>query len=259
MGYWEDRFLMQQKNMADLALDDMMQLIRKAYYEAQYRTKGDALALYTFLYNNKGKNIIISDLYKYSKYYEITNEINKHLVALGGTEVKIFDGALLKMYQDVQKELDKAPTPISMSLVSDERAREVVNSIWCADGKSWSSRIWTNTDRLKEKLTNGVIDSITRGTGVKGVSDMLQREFSVSYNQAKRLADTELSRVSVQSQLDRYAASGFDTVVWTITPGINTCEDCESMDGQEFPILTAPTIPLHPQCHCLYLPKEGNL
>jgi len=256
MGYWEDRFLLQQKNMADLAFDDMMKLIRKAYYEAQYRTKGDALALYTFLYDNKNKNIILSDLYKYSRYYEITNEINKHLVALGGTEVKIFDGALLKMYKDVQKELDKAPTPVSNSLVSDERAREVINSVWCADGKSWSSRIWTNTDKLKDKLTSGIIDSITRGTGVKGVSDMLQREFSVSYNQAKTLANTEVSRVSVQSQLDRYSASGYDTVVWNITPGTETCEDCEAMNGLEFPILTAPTIPAHPNCRCLYLPKE---
>lgn len=214
MGYWEDRFLDVQKNMADLALDDTMRLIRKAYYEAQYRTKGDALALYTFLYNNKNGNIILSDLYKYSGYYEITNEINKHLVALGGYEVKIFDGALLKMYKDIQKELDKAPTPaVSLSVVSDERAREVVNQIWCADGKSWSSRIWTNTEKLKERLTSGVIDSINRGTGVKGLSNMLQYEFGVSYNQAKRLADTEISRVSVQSQLDRYAASGYDTVV----------------------------------------------
>lgn len=216
MGYWEDRFLMQQKNLVDLTFDETMKLIKKAYYEALYRTKGDALALYTFLYDTKAKGGIIldSDYYKYSRYYDITNDINRHLVALGGTEVKIFDGALMKMYKEVQKELDKAPSPaLASSVVSEERAKQVIEQIWCADGKSWSARIWTNTDKLKEKLTSGVIDSLNRGTGVKGLSDMLQTEFGVSYNQAKTLANTELSRVSVQSQLDRYNASGYDTVV----------------------------------------------
>lgn len=64
-------------------------------------------------------------------------QLNAELTALGGKEIKVYNQSFLNMYEEVQVNLTAhCPNPIKMAEVGIGRAEDVVNSIWCADGKN---------------------------------------------------------------------------------------------------------------------------
>jgi hypothetical protein len=78
---------------------------------------------------------------------------------------------------------------------SQKTAKEVINSIWCADGKHWSERIWHNKAQLQVALEKGLIDCVSRGVSKDELVKTLMETFNVGYRKADRIARTELSYV----------------------------------------------------------------
>ena len=78
---------------------------------------------------------------------------------------------------------------------NQKTAKEVINSIWCADGKHWNNRIWQNKAQLQVALEKGLIDCVSRGVSKDELVKTLMETFDVSYRKADRIARTELSYV----------------------------------------------------------------
>jgi SPP1 gp7 family putative phage head morphogenesis protein len=259
-NYWTARFEEQHKLLFDLTFDETMNILEKYYIKALEETKADALNLYAYLLeHSKDGTLIASDLYRYNRYYELSNKLNERLVGLGRNEINVFNKELLEMYNKVQVELTQfAGGLFEYSVVDPNRAQEVINSIWCADGKNWSDRIWTHKDQLRETLMEGLMDCVNRGTGSDALANTLLQRFDVSYGQAKTLARTELSRVEVQSQVDKYKSAGVEMVMFSAVMDDRTSEICQEMNGKIFPINSLAVgenePPLHPNCRSTVVP-----
>lgn len=77
--------------------------------------------------------------------------------------------------------------------------------------------------------------------------------FNVSYNNARRLARTEMAHVYNQSTLDKYKEAGITRVQILETDDAHTCEECRKLNKKIFPINEVPELPIHPNCRGTYL------
>jgi hypothetical protein len=124
------------------------------------------------------------------------NGINRKLTSLGTSEIKIHNKTLLKMYDEVQSIITNNSIPtISNSYIPQGRAEEVLKSVWCADGKHWSDRVWKNKEMLQEAIEKGLMDCVVRGVPRAEFAKTLSDAFNVGFNMADRLVRTELAFV----------------------------------------------------------------
>ena len=120
-----------QENIDEVLLLNKM---IKLYKEAIKDIKQDMMALLADLQADGFSRSV--DLYNYAKYYDKIEAINRRLVKLGHKEEKIIEPALINMYNSVQTILDTtAPNRIKEAFVMPGRAKEVVMTAWCRDGK----------------------------------------------------------------------------------------------------------------------------
>lgn len=75
--------------------------------------------------------------------------------------------------------------------------------------------------------------------------------FDVSYNNAKRLAITEMAHTYNESTLNKYIQAGV-TKVKILNNDENVCEICKGYKNKIYPINSCPMIPAHPYCKCTY-------
>ena len=257
--YWKNRaqdaLYNDQLNIATLSLADQ-------YIRCFEKTKRDLEVLFREINEERGTDaLLVSDLYRYNRYYELLNNLNKNLSALGQKELAIGDKALTDMYEKniliVGKELHFTP------IVDTKRVKEAINRVWCADGKNWSDRIWGNKSLLETKIINGIVDCVAAGKGYVDIAKQLEANFSVGFSQASRIARTELAYVQVASTLDRYADAGVEKYEFYHSHDDKVCEgQCEKLDGKQFYIKDAVVgencPPMHPNCRCTILPIIGG-
>ena len=51
----------------------------------------------------------------------------------------------------------------------------MINQIWVADAKSWSQRIWDNTEKLVETLNENLIYCVATGKKTTELKNLLER------------------------------------------------------------------------------------
>lgn len=222
--YWEARE--QEALYNELLKEGEKQLI------AQYRRSAyTVLSLLLDLY--AGGVPTITDIYKFNRYYELLGLLNNDLKALGAKEVAITTTLLTDMYIKNKAIIGDG----NMLLPTSPREVEmVINKIWCADGKHWSSRIWTHKDELANKLRNGIVDCISRGVSKDELTKELMRIYGTEYYKADRIARTELNYVQNQSTLNRYKEMGVEKYKILSAHDGRTCDKCADLDGKIFPI-----------------------
>lgn len=143
--------------------------------------------------------------------------------------------------------------------MSKEGARQLINQIWCADGKSWSQRVWNNTDRLQQALNDKLTECVITGKTTSQLKKFLQDEFGVSYNRADTIVRTEMAHIQTQAARQRYQEYGIQEIEIYADTDNRTCPICAKLDGKRFGINDSLPIPAHPRCRCCALPviKEG--
>ena len=244
--YWEARE--QEALYNELLKEGEKQLIAQ-YRRCAYTVLSLLLDLYA------GGVPTITDIYKYNRYYELLGLLNNDLKALGAKEVAITTTLLTDMYIKNKAIIGDG----NMLLPTSPREVEmVINKIWCADGKHWSSRIWTHKDELANKLRNGIVDCISRGVSKDELTKELMRIYGTEYYKADRIARTELSYVQGQSTLNRFKEMGVGYYKILTAHDGRVCDKCADLDGKIFPIDKAEIgvnyIPLHANDRCTILP-----
>ena len=254
--YWLKRETRQKELLYDKTLLEYQQELSKQYVYSMEQVKKDIVALYDeIVASSYDGTLLASDLYKYNRYFSLVKSLNKQLKALGQKEIKITDKKLLDMYQ-------KTSVAVGQSLgfsgeFNQKQAKEVINAVWCADGKNWSTRIWQNKAKLQVGLEKGLIDCISRGASKDQLVMQLMNDFNVGYRQADRLARTELSYVQNQATLDKYKQAGIKKYQVLSANDDRTCDRCKQMNGKIFSIedaVVGETIPpFHSNDRCAIL------
>ena len=198
--------------------------------------------------------LLISDLYKYNRYYELMNVLNRSLNRLGQKEIEIYEDCFRQMYlTNSQLITDELGYYKSSQLFTDDNAiKRVIESVWCQDGKHWSSRIWTNKSALQERIKNGLVDCIARGVSKDELIKTLRDDMQVGFREASRIARTELTFVQNQSTLDKFREAGIEYYEFLAELDDRTSDVCREKNGQIFRVSEAQVginiPPLHPNC-----------
>lgn len=220
--------------------------LAKEYRRCYNKTKRQLLDMYDeVIASTEDGTLLVSDLYKYNRFYDLLNNIQSNLLTLGDKEEQILEKRLTNMYKNNSKIIGNS---IGFSPAVDENnVLNALKSIWCADGKNWTDRIWTNKTQLQEILKNGIVDSVARGASREELVADLMKNMNVGYYNANRLARTELSYVQNKSAMDKYAEAGITH--YEVIVEDDACEECKKLLGKKFKVGQI-VVPVHPNCRC---------
>lgn len=255
-NYWRTRDIIQREALLDKSIADTERELASQYKKTLNKVKRDMTALYDEIKaESENGTVQISDLYRFNRYYDLLNTINQSLLKLGLKEQLIYDRGLTNLYRQNEKLIGRQ---LGLAAAVDETAAEkVVKAIWCSDGQHWSDRIWAHKTDLANRLERGLIDCFSRGASHDELTKQIMDDFSVSFNNADRIARTELSYIQNQSTLDSYRAAGVTQYQYLAELDAKSCDVCGSLDGQRFDLDAAePGVnlpPLHPNCRCTIL------
>lgn len=253
MEYWLKRLLEEQAKVADKTIEEIEQQLKKYYRHVMETTITDFEATYDKLLATAGQAPTPADLYKLDKYWKTQAQLKKALEKLGDKQIGLLSKRFEEVYGKVYVSL-ALPAEELFSTINQDTARQMINQIWCADGKSWSQRVWANTDRLQQSLNDGLIDCVVGGKKTSQLVKELRNDFQVSYHRANTIVKTEVARIQTQASKERYKSYGVQEVEIFADPDNRTCPICSGLDGKKYNINEPLPIPAHPNCRCCILP-----
>lgn len=255
--YWQQR---QRDSIYNHILGTAEKQLANEYKRCFEATYGKISALYDEInIAKKNGTLLISDLYKFNRYYELMNALNSNLNKLGQKEIQIYGDSLKRMYlTNSQLIIDELGYYNGSGVYANEnQIKTAINSIWCKDGKHWSSRIWSNKQALQEKIKDGLVDCIARGVSKDELVNQLRKDMNVGYYEAERIARTELTYIQNQSTYDKYKEAGIEKYEFLAELDSRTSEICRKTNGKVFRMDEAQVglnyPPLHPNCRSTVL------
>lgn len=229
----------------------------------------------------EGKEPTVADLYKLDKYWSMQGQLRNELQKLGEIEVallsKKFEQQWLNTYKITEQNLlayfnNRAednpdleplvwPPEKHFNTISTENAQQFINQVWCADGKAWSDRVWTNVEDLAQLLNDKLVECVITGKNSTQLKKELVRRFDVSFSRADTLIRTETAHITTQAATQRYKDYGLEKYEILGREEADGCghePDCHDMDGEQFyyseMVVGKNAPPFHPNCRCAIIP-----
>ena len=255
MAYWEDRMTAAQSKLTEKNLKQVERQLRKYYMSATKQVIQDFEDTYIHLLESVAADRAPTpaDLYKIDKYWKLQAQLKAELNKLGSRQIKALSQAFELNYFDVYFSIGLDGLD-AYSTIDKAAVRQVINQIWCADGKSWSARIWESTDKLAQTLNDELINCVVSGKTTSQLKRTLQERFSVNYSAADSLARTELTHIQTQAAKQRYTDYGIRYVQVWADADERRCEVCGDLHKQVYPVGATMPIPAHPRCRCCIVP-----
>ena len=253
-NYWKDRMAAALARATSKSIAEIEKQLRRYYTNTMRKTIADMESTYDKLMSTmeEGKEPTPADLYKLDKYWQMQSQLKRELEKLGEREVELFGKHFIEAFQSVYGAT--LPEAGAFGLIDTQVAQQMINQIWCADGKSWSQRIWGKINILQETLNEGLIACVVGGKKTTELKNLLQERFGVSYSQADALVRTEISHIQTQAAQKRYEDTGIQYVEVWADKDERRCEYCGSLHQKRFPVGAQMPVPAHPRCRCSILP-----
>lgn len=260
--YWERRAQRAHDALANKSAADISKQLKKYYGAARWRVVRDFEATYDKLLATvaRGREPTPADLYNLDRYWEMQAALKNELQQLGDKQVELFSKRFEAEWRAAY-EAAALPSDIAYSNISTANAQQMINQIWCADGKTWSQRVWENTDKLATMLNDKLLDCVITGKKTTELKKQLQERFNVSYSRADALVRTETANILTQAAAQRYKDYGLEKYKFLGRDEHEGCDhspDCHELNGQIFYLYelqageNAP--PIHPNCRCCIVP-----
>lgn len=253
--YWKERMAKSQTALTDKSVKQIEAQLRKYYSTAMKKTIADFEATYNKLLTTmeEGKQPTPADLYKLDKYWEAQAQLRHELNKLGEREItalsKVFERNYFEIYYSIGLQGEAA-----FNTINTEMVEQLINGIWVADGKSFSQRVWDNTERLVSTLNDELVNCVVAGKPSSYLKTALMERFSVSYNRADALARTELAHIQTEAAKKRYEDYGIAEVEIWADEDERRCDECGKLHQKRYPVGAAVPIPAHPRCRCCVIP-----
>lgn len=260
--YWVDRNEKTQRQLMEKTDREIERQLKNYYKQSMLSVMDDFEATYNKLIATvgRGKEPTPADLYKLDKYWQLQGQLTKKLTSLGDKQAALMSKKFVEQWTQTYRLL-AIKTDLYFGEVDLGVAKQMVNQIWCADGKSWSQRIWNNIGRLQETLNEGLIDCVATGKSTTELRQRLQERFAVSYSRADTIIRTETAHIQTQSAAQRYIDAGIEKYL-ILGNENDSCGshkiNCSKMDRQEFyfseMVIGVNAPPFHPNCKCTIKP-----
>ena len=253
--YWAERTARAQAKLTNKNVKQIEKQLRKYYGNSMKRVISDFEATYDKLMATKeeGKEITPADLYKLDKYWTMQAQLKNELQKLGDRQVsalsKIFEIQFFDIYYSIA-----LPSKTAFSKISKEGANQLINAIWCTDGKSFSQRVWDNVGNLIETLNEGLVDSVITGRKTTQLKKILQERFGVSYSRADAVVRTEMSHIQNTAAQQRYKDYGIQKFQVWADKDERRCDVCGKLHKKVYSTRAQIPVPVHPRCRCSIIP-----
>lgn len=255
MSYWQDRYTNGLKKLSGKSEKQIQKQMSKYYANAAKSVIDEFEKTYNHLLLavEEGRQPTPADLYKLEKYWEMTGNLRKTLNNFSEKEIEMLTRVFRESYFDIYYGLD-LPSDAKFNRLAEDTIQQLITSVWCADGKSWSSRVWDNTGKLAEALNEELINTILTGKKTTDLKNRLQEQFNVNYAEANRLVRTELAHIQTMAAEQRYKDAGIEFVEVWADEDERRCKVCGKLHKTKYRIGEALPIPAHPQCRCCIVP-----
>lgn len=253
--YWADRAEETQERLTTKSIRQAEEQLKVYYANSMRRVISKFEDTYNHLLSSveQGREPTPADLYKLDKYWQMQSQLKKELQRLGDRQAVLFSDSFEEHFTEIYRALS-LKNDLYFRDTSKEKARQVLAQIWCADGKSWSQRIWDNTDKLQQALNDKLIDCVITGRKSGELKQELINQFNVAYNRADNIVRTELANIQTQAAQQRYKDYGITEVELRVGRDERTCPICNKLDGTRYSIYGKMPVPVHPKCRCCILP-----
>lgn len=255
MSYWANRIAKNQQKIEGKTIKSINKQLQEYYGRAADKVVKDFEAVYLKILKAQeaGKEITPADLYKLDKYWEAHAQMTKELEKLGNKEIKLLHKAFRENYFDVYYSI-ALPGDTAFNTIDRAVVEQLINGVWVADGKTWSQRVWDNTQRLAETLNEELIHIVAAGKKDSDLKKALMERFGVSYHRAETLVRTEVAHIQSEAAKKRYQDYGIEYVEVLVDEDDRTCELCKALKGKKFPTNGTPPLPVHPNERCCLVP-----
>lgn len=253
--YWAKRTAEAQAAITSKNIKQTQKQLVKYYAIAMKKVIADFEATYDKLLSTigEGKQPTPADLYKLEKYWTMQGQLRHELEKLGNKMVaalsKKFEVNFFEVYHSLGIEGVK-----SFNTIDKAAATQLINQIWVADGKSYSQRVWDNTERLVETLNEQLVNCVVTGKKTTELKKALQERFNVSYHRAETLVRTEMVHIQTEAARQRYEDYGIRYVEVLVDEDEHTCDKCKALAGKRFPVTAVSPLPVHPNERCCLIP-----
>ena len=255
MNYWQERMANAQKAISTKTTKQIEKQLRKYYAAAAKRTIEDFESTYNKLLAQKadGKDITPADLYRLDKYWEAQRQLRQQLQKLGEKKISLLTKYFELNFFDIYHSI-AIPGLKAFNTIDDKLVNQLINSVWVADGRNFSQRVWNNIDRLVETLNEQLVYTVVTGKKTTELKNLLQERFNISYRRADTLVRTELAHIQTEAAKKRYEDYGIQYIEVLVDADDRTCDECKALIGKKFPIHAAPPLPVHPNDRCTIIP-----
>lgn len=253
--YWEDRQANAQQKLTEKTVKETEEQLGKYYKKAMENCVGQFEEVYLHILSRveEGKTPTPADLYKLDTYWKKQGQIRDILTKLGDKQAELFSRKFMEEYENIYKSL-AIKDDLFFGEIDKDVAEQLINQIWCADGKDWSSRIWTNTSYLQETLNDTLLDCVINGRKPTELKKMLIERFGVSYSNADSIVRTEMAHIQTQAAKQRYKDAGVKKVEVYASWDERRCPICADLHRKIYSVNDTMPIPAHPRCRCCILP-----
>lgn len=255
MNYWQERIANAQNAISTKTTKQIEKQLRKYYAAAAKRTIEDFESTYNKLLAQKadGKDITPADLYRLDKYWEAQRQLRQQLQKLGEKKISLLTKYFELNFFDIYHSI-AIPGLKAFNTIDDKIVNQLINSVWVADGRTFSQRVWNNIDRLVETLNEQLVYTVVTGKKTTELKNLLQERFNISYRRADTLVRTELAHIQTEAAKKRYEDYGIQYIEVLVDADDRTCDECKALIGKKFPIHAAPPLPVHPNDRCAIIP-----
>lgn len=255
MDYWLRRNITAQRNISEMNTQEVEKKLIKYYTKVQKEVIGQFVETYNkiLLSITDGRTPTAADLYKLDTYWQGQTQLKEMLKALGNKEAELLSEMFIKQYSDIYQAI-AIPGAEAFNTLDLTIAAQVIESIWAADGKAWSERIWDNIALLAQTLEDELVSCVVSGKKTTELKKLLQERFDVSYRRADMLVRTEMAHITTTAAQKRYEDAGITEVEVWADKDERRCEYCGKLHKKRFKLHGTIPIPAHPNCRCNILP-----
>lgn len=190
-------------------------------------------------------------------------QVLQHTALLANNEQEILTKALADAYKSSTYKIAYETQLMTskykdVPLLNKTAVEQAISKPWTNDGKEFSSRIWNNRQNLVDTLQSEITRSLIIGEGSGKLADRIAKRYNVSFNNARRLAETETAHVQELASKEQYENNGIEQYEILATLDNRTSSTCRHLDGKIVDMkdykagVTAP--PFHCYCRTTTIP-----
>ena len=244
--YWEQRLGGSTYNkQSKKAKKELLKL----YKEQAELIKKDIVNLYYNMISDDG--ISTTNLYRYGRFNELLKSIERITGERESKEIALITKILEDTYISTLGKPSNMEGAVVWNLRNDNKALEVINANF--KGANFKTRIQRNRRKFIDTLQKEISSAVAGRTTMDRVIATLMSRHGVAFNEAERLARTEIMRVNNQGRINQFKEKGYKLGYYAYINDGKHCELCARLaeETKKNPIPLDELEPIHhPRCRC---------